>query len=348
MEQDDKLTDAQKAAQRTGINILYGAPTPQPEDGFIEVRPNNGLYGQANQREAAEQAARQTLDQLALQADTLDAMAGVETSVAKRNELERGALAIQQEIERALLDQAIAAGEVADAEEARALLAQRQAAISEGLDRRQRSPLAAYMGDLEESAENVGLAIEAIEVRALDALNDGLADAILGAESLGDVFSGVADSIIRDLLRIAIQQAVIRPLAESLGSSGGLLGSIGRAFTATLPGKASGGRVEGGQIYRINEGGAAGRVEAFRPDGGGNIIPLGQMGALQASGGKASSGVVRIVIEEEPGFVTRVRTEASGAAVQVVRAVAPGMLGAASAQARRDAARPAMPGGMTG
>lgn len=321
IEQDEAYAAAQKEAQIAAINRLYGDPNSQPAGDVIEVTPNSSPYGRAIQREAAEIAARQTLDQLALQADTLDAMAGVEANVAKRNELERGALAIQQEIERALLDQAIAAGEIADAEEARALLAQRQAAISAGLDRRQRSPLAAYMGVLEESAENVGLAIEAIEVRALDDLNDGLADAILGAESLGDVFSGVADSIIRDLLRIAIQQAVIRPLAESLGSSGGLLGSIGRAFTATLPGRASGGRVEGGQIYRINEGGAPGRVEAFRPDGGGNIIPLGQMGALRPA--DAASGLITLYVEEAPGFASKVRAEATGVAVEVVKASAP-------------------------
>ncbi|MEC7398924.1 MAG: hypothetical protein VYD00_02770, partial [Pseudomonadota bacterium] len=86
-------------------------------------------------------------------------------------------------------------------------------------------------------------------------------------------------------------------------------------------GRASGGRVEGGQIYRINEGGAPGRVEAFRPDSGGNIIPLGQMGALRPAG--AASGRIMLYVEEAPGFASKVRAEATGVAVEVVKASAP-------------------------
>ena len=61
-----------------------------------------------------------------------------------------------------------------------------------------------------------------------------------------------------------------------------------------------------------------------------------------AVGRGGSEVVVQIVAGEM--FDARV----TQGAARVVQAVAPGMMGAASAQARRDAARPAMPGGMTG
>lgn len=50
-----------------------------------------------------------------------------------------------------------------------------------------------------------------------------------------------------------------------------------------LSGRASGGYVSAGQFYRVNEGASPGRVEGFRPQGSGTIIPLGRMNAAVPS-----------------------------------------------------------------
>src|SRR3546814_7359773 len=59
----------------------------------------------------------------------------------------------------------------------------------------------------------------------------------MGAESLGAAFKNVANQIIADLLRIAIRQAIIKPLAGALG--------LGFADGGEIPGFASGGMFAG-------------------------------------------------------------------------------------------------------
>lgn len=131
-------------------------------------------------------------------------------------------------------------------------------------------------------------AIDGIRIDGLEALNDGLARAIMGAESLGDVFSRVADQIIADLLRIAIQQAIIKPLANSLfggGGGGGFLGSlfgggagssvgggasaIGNLFSAFAGGRAKGGMIPTGKFAVVGE---EGPELAFAGSGGIGIM----------------------------------------------------------------------------
>lgn len=90
------------------------------------------------------------------------------------------------------------------------------------------------------------------------------------------------------------------------GTLSGLLTSLGSAATSMFGGgggggvngsgvlmdspfagaRASGGPVEAGRLYQINEGASGGRVEGFMPSTGGKVIPLGSMGA--ASGSRSS------------------------------------------------------------
>lgn len=68
-----------------------------------------------------------------------------------------------------------------------------------------------------------------VKSRGLDSLNSGIVDAITGVKSLGSAFKDVANQIIADLLRIAVQRSITEPLANSLfgsGSSSGILSSI--------------------------------------------------------------------------------------------------------------------------
>lgn len=49
-------------------------------------------------------------------------------------------------------------------------------------------------------------------------------------------------------------------------------------------GRASGGHVSAGQLVRVNEGASPGNVEGWRPQGSGDVIPLGRMKAARGGG----------------------------------------------------------------
>jgi hypothetical protein len=89
----------------------------------------------------------------------------------------------------------------------------------------------------------------------------------------------------------------------------------------------------------VNEGAGAGRVEAFRPDVSGQIIPLGRMNAMRDGGSGGASGVVRVVIEEAPGFAATVRAEAVGVAIEVTKQSAGQIIDAAANETFRRANR---------
>ncbi len=141
----------------------------------------------------------------------------------------------------------------------------------------------------------------------LEKFNSQLNDSVKSALHLHGIFG----DIIGDLIDMAIKQAIIKPLANSLfggggsGGGGGLFGSLlkvgssalGSAFggggassadsflSSALGGRASGGRVGAGELVRINEGSSPGNVEGWRPQGSGDVIPLGRMNAIQGGGG---------------------------------------------------------------
>ena len=301
-------------------------------------------------REAEEERHSAKLEALDLEQQALSAEADAAATTGERLDLERRLLALQQEEERARLEAAIAAGEIADAAGARAKLERKQAADQRAFAKSNEGPGARYLRDLRDEASQLGEAYEEVAVRGLERVNDQLADTVKSALGL----HGALGDIVGDLIQIAIRQALIKPLAEGLfggssGSSGGgifgLLTTVASAFgggsggskTANF-GKAGGGPVAPGQFYRVNENATPGRVEGFMSRDGGQIIPLGQMDALRSGGG--GGGTVRIVIEEAPGFASRVETIATGVSVEVTRQTAPAIIDAATNNTLAKAGRP--------
>lgn len=85
-------------------------------------------------------------------------------------------------------------------------------------------------------------------------------DALLEFVTKGKTdFKGLVDSIVADLLRIAIQQQILAPLADWMrGGTGGASSSfIGALFGGS---RATGGNVTRGSMYSINERGAPGEI----------------------------------------------------------------------------------------
>lgn len=217
------FTEEQKKAQIAYIERLYGKPAQAGADG-ITVENKPGLLALSIRRDLEREEARLANDMLSRQQDTLTAWADIETNSKERAKLEAAALDIHQQIERNLLEQQIASGDVADAEKAQAELASQQEAARRRLVMQNMSPGQRYMFDLNTQAVNINDAIENIKVNGLEALNNELTDAIVNFKSLGDVATSVIRSILAELIRLQIQQAIIRPLAGMLGLGGGAFG----------------------------------------------------------------------------------------------------------------------------
>lgn len=271
-------------------------------------------------------------------------LAVAEGQIAETTDARRAAtmrlLDLEYQMERARLDAILASQQSTDAEKeiARrrlAILPQLEAADRAAATQATEGPLSSYRREVANVGADLNTAFGAIEVDALQGLNDGLAEAIANGKSLGDVFKNVANSIIADLARIAVQQLIIAPLLNALG--GGILGGGGGSFLSGIFGRASGGYVGPGQTVRVNE--QRGGMELLRMGSrGGTVIPLGQ---ASASARQAPTIVQQTFVLDArygittPELIDYVNEQARGAAAQ-------GAAGgrALAAQDRANAARP--------
>jgi phage-related minor tail protein len=194
-------------------------------------------------------------------------------------------------------------------------------------------PLESFLSGIPDSAARANEALQSIAVDGLQSLDDGIADAITGAKSLADVFDNVADQIIAALIKIAIQQAIIKPLGGALSSllgAGSSSFSFGGIDTAALfagnnstlqplaGARAGGGPVSAGKSYLVGELGP----EIFSPTSSGEII---------ANDAIASGRGVSVHVEPSAYFDVRVREVAAPLADSAAQRGAAG--GAAMAQA---------------
>lgn len=187
------------------------------------------------------------------QRDLLDRALRFARTRAERVEIEQQLLDLAYAQERAELEATVASQSASDT--AKEIAAARlrvldalqesdRAAVAEANE----GPLAQYRREVGDVGANINDALGQVQVDGLEALNDGLVDAIMGARSLGDVFDEVADQIIAALLRIAIQQLIIKPILDALGSDGG--GGLGSLFAG---GFYTGGLIPAGQFGIVGE-----------------------------------------------------------------------------------------------
>lgn len=283
IQNEKDYTPAQKQAMLAHLDLLYGKKTEQV-DGQIIVR-DQGLLGRAEKQRITERENAMALDMLAMQADALDAQAGVALGLDERFALEKRALELQQEIERKLLEQDIAQGRILDAAQARALLEERQAAQREGVRLDQRGPLERYTDDLNMGPEEMRRWGEQLVVDELEHFRNGMREGITDA-------LGVDDPFLSGIIDMFIQQVLIAPFAEALQSAGagdwvgGLFSSVLGIFGG---GRAEGGPVSPGKIYAVNERSTAPGL--FLPLAPGRIDPAGanDNGSMRGSSAGSSN-----------------------------------------------------------
>ncbi len=302
----------------------------------------DGVRRAAAEQEAnialADAAARRNLAEIEGQADAAQSDYDLAETNAERLQIAYRLIDLAQRAERAELERVLATERTnsVEADIAEARLAELDAIRDAARKRAEidnASPLARFLAD--NSKAKLAEQAEQLIVDQLQAVRDSIAGAITSQ-------IGVRDPLISGLLRILLQEVLINPIARALQDAGGKGGfSFGSFFSTAIGsifGRASGGYVAPGQMVRVNEGAARGRVEGFMPTGSGKIVPLGQMGAIaaRAGGGEAT---VRIVIEEAEGFATRVQAISEGAAVSITRQAAPAIVDAAKQATLREAGR---------
>lgn len=223
-----------------------------------QVEKTASMQSQVNRARANEDLAREEYDHQerinSNQADLLDAGLALARTSKERRVIELQLLDLQfkqlEMAQQAIIDSTTStAQEKQDAKDRQDVLAQMKGMATQRTMRDTAGPMAQYLDSLPKNADELNEAYQNVAVDGLKSLNDGLAAAITGSKSLGDVFSDMAGSIIADLARIAVQQMIIKPLASRLFGSGdggsggatGLFGKLGKIFSGSKDSPSEGG-----------------------------------------------------------------------------------------------------------
>jgi hypothetical protein len=291
---DKYFTKAQKAAQIAELNKLYGVRGTSA-NGEIVVDGSGGLLGKAITREENEADEKREADiakaQYDAQKDALQALYDLADSTDERRRIALEMVDLDYKAKRAQ-EQAIVDSKVASQTEKDAASAQIKVLDDQvsgkrtAANRANESPLQTEVRTLNKSNGAINDQVEGYVVDELNSVRDSIRSAI--TKQLGIT----NDPLINGLLDMLIEQVLLKPIANALekaqesssGSGGGFLGSILSSF-GSIFGRASGGAVQAGQMYRVNEAANSGNVEAFVPNVSGQIIPLGRTNATRAGGG---------------------------------------------------------------
>lgn len=260
-----------------------------------------------------------------LSADLVSLQIGAARTAKERQRLELDLLEITQRQRREALrteldrDPNLTAGQRADA---MGRLDQVEAAERRAVERDNQSPLQRWRDESLRSADEVEEAYGRIAANGLDALNDGLVDAIMNTRSLGEVFAQVASQIIADLLRISIRRSIVEPLANMLfpGAGGGsqnMLSSLLGGPSRGIPGFASGVSNFSGGLAYVHQGEVLANLAP-----GTDVIPAHKVGGL---GGRPMNFDLRgaVMTKDLLRQMERMAMQSGGAAFNAARATIP-------------------------
>lgn len=221
------FTKAQKDAQIAALEKLYGGNRMVGDEQTIT---GGGLYSQAISKEMAEKRRRLEEDGIARQREALEAEAALVDGRQARLEIERRILDLSEKEERSKLEAQIAAGEIADAAQARADLERQQAAGRKGLERQYQGPLASYLDSIPNTIGEISDQMESLAVNQLKRIEDGfagIAQSVLG-------LNGALGETVSMILRIIAQQAILAASGQGGGGFGGFLSGVGSALGAAF------------------------------------------------------------------------------------------------------------------
>ncbi|WP_433950773.1 hypothetical protein [Brevundimonas bullata] len=192
----------------------------QTQTATLEDRVSSDILARdlADERLAKERALAD------LTADLLSLQSSAARTAKERREIELRLLAMAQRRAREDLELDLSRDpnlSDADKQARRDALGQVQAAQAAAVNRQTMSPLEAWRDQSLKTADEIAEAYESVAARGLDALNDGIVDAIMNSKDLGETFSQVAKQILADLLSISVRRGITEPLANALFGGNG-------------------------------------------------------------------------------------------------------------------------------
>jgi hypothetical protein len=262
------------------------------------------------------------------------AHADLAETTKERRDASVALLDLAQQAERLELEALLASKEATDAQKqiARARLAMlpqlRDLAV-QSIDRQYEGAGAKFRRAV--NSQDINEQLDQVKVRGLQSLEDELAGIVSGTESVSHAFKRMAQSIIADLARIAIEKEIILPLANMLfggtgGGSGGVLAALG-AGTGTMAGFAAGGDPPVGKWSLVGEKGP----ELIKPRAPMTVIPNHMLGRGGRGGGSAQPQLIVVQVDKSDLFNVHVDSR--------IGAHAPAIAGAAVAQVMKIAGR---------
>jgi hypothetical protein len=323
---DKDFTEDQKKAQIKALEALYGLSA----DGSIVVSPTSPVQRRIalEERRRVEQEAQQLADQdYQARKDALQQQFELADSEAARKAIALKILDADDAYLRSKLEAVTHSQTATDAEKRNAQFAldalnATAGARREGVARANETTVERYLRDLNKTPEQINEAIDRIKIDGLERIGDDLTDVIMRTKSLGAAFHDVANQIVSDLIRIGIEQEVVKPLASLLFGGGGaggggllgkILGAVGGAIGGGNPvvantsafsgadfshmklafggGRAAGGSISPGKFYAVNE----------RSTAPGFFFPI-QPGRIEP-GSRGASGPAPVLIDLRNSFV---------------------------------------------
>lgn len=303
-------------------------------------------------------------DRQAIVVDQLKDEAEQARSSSDRKEAALRILDAETELQRLKLQQIVDNTKIGSIEHERAVLAlqQLEADRQRGADKisrdpANRSPGENYLDELNTQAATLSDTLEGMAVDKFKELSSYVGDS--AKKLLG--LNGILGDTVSQLVSMAYQLLVIRPLMEQLSGGGSLFGGGGGGFLSSLfgggrsfgsqslssgllgagsgsmsidyggllsmfGGLAGGGRQAAGQPKVVGERGR----ELWVPDTNGTIIPNNAMANFgQGSGGPPS--VVRVLLNAGEYFDARVERVSGPVAIGVVRQATPAIVNTAAA-----------------
>ena len=158
--------------------------------------------------------------------------------------------------------------------------------------------------EVTKAVEKFGLTMQDVAQRGVRSLEDAMVDLISGTRSAKDAFADMARSIIRDIIRMQVQQNITQPLNTAIS---GFFNPVGGGMGGG--GKAIGGAVQAGKPYMVGERGA----EMFVPNQSGAIVPNDRLGG-------GNGVIINQTINVSTGVQQTVRAEISQLMPQISEA----------------------------
>lgn len=268
-----------------------------------------------------------------LTVDLLTIQSGAARTAGERRKIELQLLQIAQRRAREDLETELSRNpslSEADKNDRRGRLADLQMGQTRAVNDRNLSPLEQWRDASLKTAAEIDEAYERIAANGLDALNNGIVDAIMGTKTLGEVFSNVAKQILADLLQIGVRRGITEPLANALfggeqgGGSKSWISDIFKfAGNFKIPGFAKGVENFSGGLAYVHQGELLANLAP-----GTSVIPANVVN------GMGGGGVTRVVVttndERFNAYVDGRAIPASEAAFSSARTVVPSDMAQAS------------------